>query len=286
MLDFISRFVDRAEQSAKISATACLPDLRMMPFDDFGEFMISLPNAAYPNISAALPAMASTEVQQNWTGGSGLGLLRQTNGFLRVVSQYYSIITKNSLEHARVLDFGCGYGRMMRGMYYFANPRNIYGCDPWDQSINQCKADRVLGQLAVSDYLPEQLPFTGKFDLIYAFSVFTHLSKRATAQCLNTLANSLAPGGVLAITIRPLEYWGPNTNLDPQILEDMTQLHKAEGFAFNPHNRAPVDGDVTYGDTSMEISYLRRNFPMLAVEKIERTMDDWSQTIIFLTLKD
>src|SRR4029077_744564 len=44
-------------------------------------------------------------------------------------------------------------------------------------------------------------------DLIYAFSVFTHLSERAAIMALTTLRRYVARGGLFVITIRPKEYW-------------------------------------------------------------------------------
>jgi hypothetical protein len=89
---------------------------------------------------------------------------------------------------------------------------DLYGCDPWDRSIDLGKQDGLTVNLALSEYLPTHLPFTERFHLIYAFSVFTHLSLRATRQCLDTLHGYIGENGVLVITIRPVEYWAADPN--------------------------------------------------------------------------
>jgi SAM-dependent methyltransferase len=186
--------------SAEIAATGgidqALRKLRELCLDDFGEFMLGLPVADLPNLSSVLPRMASQEVQRNWTGNSGLALLQQTTGFIRSVSYNYHKIVGKDLAERTILDFGCGYGRHLRLMYYFSSPQRIWGVDPWEKSVQICRADNVLGNLAVSDYLPRSLPVRqSKFDLIYAFSVFTHLSQRATKLALTTLRSYLADDG-------------------------------------------------------------------------------------------
>jgi SAM-dependent methyltransferase len=94
----------------------------------------------------------------------------------------YAATYRSPLADARVLDFGFGYGRHLRAMVYFTDPKNLYGCDPWPPSLARCHEDSLFGHLAASQFLPIDLPFLGTFDLIYAFSVFTHLLARATRQ--------------------------------------------------------------------------------------------------------
>lgn len=282
MFEFTRPFIERAEDAAANGANACLAELRNLPLDDFGELVISLPNPECPRISSVLPAMASDEVQRHWTGNCGVDLLKQTNNFVRIVTQYYSLLETRPLGEARILDFGCGYGRILRSMYFFADPENLYGCDPWDKSISLCNEARVLGHLAISDYLPSTLPFEAKFDLIYAFSVFTHLSERATRCCLEVLRDRLTPDGLLVITIRPVEYWMSRPDLPAEKVGELVNAHRNSGFAFLPHNRLPLDGDITYGDTSMDLDYIETRFPQLRIEKIERTIEDRLQIIVFL----
>lgn len=107
-----------------------------------------------------------------------------------------------------MLDYGCGWGRLIRLLYKYTPPARIYGVDPWDKSIDICKESGIRADLAVSDYLPKTLPFEGKkFDLIYAFSVFTHLSERAATMALAACRERIKNDGMMVITARPLSYW-------------------------------------------------------------------------------
>ena len=75
--------------------------------------------------SSMLPRMASEQVQLNWTGASGAVLLGQTLNFVNCIAANYSDLTGKGLKNKKILDFGCGYGRIMRLMYYFTDPKNV-----------------------------------------------------------------------------------------------------------------------------------------------------------------
>ena len=265
------------------SPDAVLPPLRRaLGLDDFGELMISLPMAEFPMLSRALPPMASETIQNEWTGANGIALLRHSAAFVRTVAYSYTRLTRRPLDGARMLDYGCGYGRLARLMYYFTDPANLFGVDPWDRSIEICREAGLGANFLLSDYLPRSLPVPDiRFDLIYAFSVFTHLSPRAIAASLAACRRAIAADGVLVITVRPVEYW--DAPLYAQ--QDMSALratHRATGFAFAPHQRPPVDGDITYGDTSMTAGWLAANFPDWEVVGTDRSLDDPYQIYVFL----
>jgi hypothetical protein len=112
--------------------------------------------------------------------------------------------------------------------------------------------------------------------------VFTHTSERATKTALAALASVVKPDGLLVITIRPSEYWGYHTPLEPHERERLYASHMDRGFAFRPHNREAILGDITYGDTSMSLDYLAREFPAWSVIHTERTIDAPYQRIVYL----
>jgi len=253
-----------AERSASFGLGLALRVLRWLSLDDFGALFISMPDNHFPNLSRVLPRMASEEVQAAWTAAKGFALLEQTIVFMRLISDRYEKITRKKIRNARILDFGCGYGRLMRLMAYYADPAQIYGCDPWQEVIDIAVNDRVFGHLALSARVPDQLPFPGTFDLIYAYSVFTHLPERLAARCLQTLADALAPQGLLMITIRPIEYWAVSPyKHQEQLRDEKMHEHRTRSFAFVPHDWEPVDGDVPFGDASFVPEWVERTIPHL-----------------------
>ncbi len=274
--------IDRA--SGQRSLQDVLPFLRSgLGLEDFGELLFSMPDRAFPTLSRLLPRMASVDVQTSWTGTSGLQSVKQAGNFVRALAYQHIRFTGRPMDGASILDFGCGYGRIARLMYYFTDPPNLVGVDPWDESIRVCRECGLGENFRISERLPTALPVDGKsFDLIYAFSVFTHLSRKALLQALEACRKSIRPDGLLAITIRPVEYWSLDSTVHG--LKDTRKLkaeHAANGFAFSPMG-FPVDGEDTYGNTSMTTGWLDRNVPGWRVVGVDRSLDDEYQLYVFL----
>ena len=272
----------------RASTTELIHELRKLCLSDFNDLIASLPRDDLPNISKLLPRMASAEVQQSWTGGSGPEMAKASLDFVRILYHQFTSICQRPLVHAKVLDYGCGYGRLIRPMYYFTDPRNIWGLDPWEKSIDICKTDGVLGNLALSDYLPLNLPVgEERFDLIYSFSVFTHTSVKATAHALDALRRCISPGGILVLTTRPAEYW-MSPALRQQygaVVAAQLDQHRETGFAFLPSTwNLPPDGVSIFGDTSFTPDWVLRNFPSWNVQAIDRGLDPM-QLILVLTAR-
>lgn len=256
--------VAAAEEIAKTGdVDDVLKNLRKLCLDDFAELLLELPDPHFPHLSSVLPRMASEEVQKNWTGNSGRALLSQTANFVRSVADNCQKLLGHGISDRTILDFGCGYGRILRLMYYYSSPARIWGLDPWKQAIELCRADGLLGQLAVSEYLPSTIPVgDASFDLIYSFSVFTHLSERAATLALTTLRRYVARGGLFVMTIRPKEYWNQLDQVTVGYAIDPDKLvaeHEKNGFAFLPHIREAIDGEVTFGDTSLSFEWIEQH---------------------------
>ena len=271
-----------ASRSSDIDAA--LNALRALAFDDFVEALMFMPSAQFPSLARILPTMAEPVVQRSWTGNDGYILLKETIAFVRGVNEAFYRHLGRSLENATVLDFGCGWGRILRAMLYYSSPKRLFGCDPLEISLEECRKCNLPAQLALSDFLPTSLPFQlQSFDLIYCFSVFTHTSERATAAALNTLRRYIKDSGLLVMTIRPIEYWDLLIPEQQQTIgvEAKRQSHRARGFAFAPHNRVPIDGDVTYGDTSMTSVFLRQ-FTGWEIVKMDHNLQDPFQLIVIM----
>jgi len=59
--------------------------------------------------------------------------------------------------------------------------------------------------------------------------------------------------------------------------------HDQNGFAFYPKNIKKIEGEVTYGDTSMSIEYIRAFFIGLDIVRLEYIETAPLQLIVFLT---
>jgi SAM-dependent methyltransferase len=101
----------------------------------------------------------------------------------------------------RVLDLGCGAGRMIRHFEPYADGANIWGVDISAEHILWCKRNLSPPfNFATTTKVPH-LPFEDRsFDLIYCGSVFTHIDDLADAWLLE-LRRILSPEGRLFVTI-------------------------------------------------------------------------------------
>src|SRR5579875_1849986 len=105
-----------------------------------------------------------------------------------------------SFDGKRVLDFGCGAGRTLRQFLGEAQRAEFWGADIDGPSIDWLSAhvSPPLHTLRSAVDPPIDLPYA-TFDLIWALSVFTHLTDSSLAWLLE-LHRLLRPGGLLIAT--------------------------------------------------------------------------------------
>ena len=100
----------------------------------------------------------------------------------------------------RVLDFGCGVGRLMRQFAPEAEEAEFWGCDLDRPSIDWLQRNLSPPfHFFLSDDQPDISQADGFFDLVYAFSVYTHLTDNWAAWMLEH-HRVLKDGGLLLVT--------------------------------------------------------------------------------------
>jgi SAM-dependent methyltransferase len=132
---------------------------------------------------------------------------------LKVISACLSLAEHSSAD--RILDFGCGHGRVMRWLRAAYPSAQITGTDVNESGVNFCAG--AFGSIPiVSGYDFNNLPNYGENSLIWAGSVFTHLKEAASRALLNDFLSWLAPNGVAifsshgrSVVTRLVEYHFP-----------------------------------------------------------------------------
>lgn len=101
-----------------------------------------------------------------------------------------------------VLEWGCGPGRLIRHMGSLLGERagTITGTDYNEESVAWCRRN-LCGIRFECNGLHPPLPFPDQsFDVVYNFSVFTHLSDSVQREWAAELKRVLRPGGLAVCT--------------------------------------------------------------------------------------
>jgi SAM-dependent methyltransferase len=271
---WVQKALDVAEES-----------LRRNDFDGFSAALRDLPSELFlmlyfdypqrwPAISSWLPRLPSEEDQALWTGSIGFNTMHQAARFIDDVFVKYG----NAAKAPKVLDYGCGWGRMLRLLYNRVPLSSIHGVDPWPPSFDRMRACKVHGAVAQVEYLPQGLPFADKFDLIYSYSIFTHIGPKSQNAILNVLRKHIRRDGLLALTVRPATFWQNEPWPDLSTREKLIEEHFTKGIAFAPHDGPLLD----YGATSITVEYIMKEWREWRVDGTQWRAADPYQLIVFL----
>jgi SAM-dependent methyltransferase len=201
-------------------------------------------------------------LQRNWCGNAGAALAAQSAAFYSVLKVSYARHGTPPLEQATILDFGCGWGRLTRLFANDVDPARIFGCDSDKEILKWC--DGLPGTFRQSEIRLRKLPFDERFDLAFAFSVFTHLGPATHLSALEALYEALAPDGILIATIRPRAFLEMRAsefaNLSIDRVRRLLDSYDAGEYVYLPYNLPPVEGEVPYGEAVVPDSYLEKHW--------------------------
>jgi len=143
-----------------------------------------------------------------------------------------------------VLDFACGYGRLLRFLALSIDPRRIWACDLRTDAVDFVR-DAFGVQPLASHADPARFEPGRRFDFIWVASLFSHLPEPLFRAWLARLVALLTPRGVLCFSVR-----------DAGLLPDASTL-PASGLAYaRESENADLAGDI-YGTAYASEAFVR-----------------------------
>jgi len=147
-----------------------------------------------------LPPLAEDKIQMKYNGKSGVGNL--SHGFT-----IYQLVKSLAEEHFGkledlngILDYGCGWGRILRFFLKDMAPEKLWGIDCSPNAINICKQNLPDLNISLIDPRPPSSLPSEHFDIIYSNSVFSHLNEEVHLQWINEFERVIKPGGLVVLT--------------------------------------------------------------------------------------
>ncbi|MEO7315769.1 MAG: class I SAM-dependent methyltransferase [Ginsengibacter sp.] len=119
------------------------------------------------------------------------------------------------LNNKRILDWGCGPGRIIRHLpTVIGHGCTYYGTDYNEKSIDWCRENLIDIQFNKNS-LTAHLPYDDHFmDVIYGISIFTHLSEQLHYNWFQELYRVLKPNGIMFLTTHGDNYKVKLTDLE------------------------------------------------------------------------
>jgi SAM-dependent methyltransferase len=167
-----------------------------------------------------IPKLPSENVQRRSSGS--LGAEANLGPAFRFYSLIKAAIARYGLpltHDSYVLDFGCGWGRVTRYFLKDVPSTNLYGVDVDPITIDACQRTIGHGRFATIEASPPTALPSNTFDLIYGYSVFSHLPEDLHLRWLDEFTRILKPGGLLV-----------QTTLSRAFVEDCQRLRQKATF--------------------------------------------------------
>lgn len=207
--------------------------------------MARLPLQFEPELAAQrgipIPGIPSDHHQVSFTGMSGRPNLEQAFSFYKYAHKAAKL---DEVHNPHILDFGVGWGRIARFWLRDTPPENIRASDTMDMAVSLLRELKAPYDIVKNPPLPPA-NCEHKYDLVYAYSVFSHLSEEYTIAWIDHLFEQLKPNGRLVLTTR-----GNDFIRDISRIKDQT-----EEF---------IDAQ-TVGGAGEYLKQLRRTFPDPAI---------------------
>ena len=219
-----------------------------------------------PTDDIELPGFPSEEFQRSTIGNAGPGALVEGQRFYTLIKQYaHRLGVSLDPQETTILDFGCGWGRMTRFFLKDVAAENLHGVDVIPFMIRTCKATISHGNFSVVTAEPPTRFAANSFDIIFAYSVFSHLAENVHIKWIEEFSRLLKPGGILVATTQPRRFIALCESLRDKPPE--STWHKSLANSFLDINAAYADydnGKFLYSATGEDPNLTRHSLERLS----------------------
>ena len=184
----------------------------------------------------------------------------------------------------KVLDFGTGFGRIARFFLREVARRNLHGVDVVPNLVQACRETFGSDTFDVIEQRGTLPHADGTFDLVFANSVFSHLTEELNLAWFAQIMRTLRPGGLAALTIidagkfeRFVKVGGPyfeSLRIDPDAARPA--IGRGEMLWFTTSRKGPLEG---YGYAVVPQAWVRANWRAAEVLEFDESMP---QTLVWL----
>lgn len=193
----------------------------------------------------------------------------------------YAILLANKelTDIRKILDFPCGYGRVLRALKAALPVAQITACDLERNGVDFC--ERVFGVNPVySDKNLENVIINELFDLIWVGSLFTHIDRDQWPIFLNFFNEKLNPGGILIFTTQgrysaSLLRNGQSTYglENPDKINSLLYGFDNNGFGFSSYFHS-VDYGISLASPSFVLKILEKRQNLRILMNLEKGWDN------------
>jgi 2-polyprenyl-3-methyl-5-hydroxy-6-metoxy-1,4-benzoquinol methylase len=167
------------------------------------------------------------------------------------------VLSKGFNDYKRILDWGCGCGRVTR---YFHNHtgNSITGIDIDSDNIDWCRQNLPFGQFMDIPLCPPTALEADSYDLLIGISIFTHLKEKVQFEWLDELGRIASDGATLLLTVH-----SNSTVCRAGLCLDHFREWRKQGFldaGANPNLDQVIQGSDYYRNTFHTRKYIKTNW--------------------------